>query len=142
MKVIEYICCIENTDPYTLELQVAGLMWYAKKQGYTVVETQIDSIPNFDSRRDNLNIILYGESNPCDTMLVFDKNLIPESLLPLFEKKNLKLVEVPREVRESPEFQSAFLELKAKVQECERQERAKKVALGRKWAAERKADAK
>lgn len=54
MKVIEYICCIENTDPYTLELQTAGLMWYVKKQRYTVVETQIDSIPNFDFRRDNL----------------------------------------------------------------------------------------
>ena len=37
MKVIEYICCIENTDPYTLELQTAGLMWYVKKQRYTVV---------------------------------------------------------------------------------------------------------
>ena len=132
MKVIEYICCIENTDPYTLELQTAGLMWYVKKQRYTVVETQIDSIPTFDFRRDNLNIIIYRESNPCDTVLVFDKNLIPESLLPQFEKKNLKLVEVPREVRESPEFQNAFLELKAKVEECERQERAKKIALGRK----------
>ena len=86
MKVIEYICCIENTDPYTLELQTAGLMWYVKKQRYTVVETQIDSIPTFDFRRDNLNIILYRESNPCDTVLVFDKNLIPESLLPQFEK--------------------------------------------------------
>lgn len=75
MKVIEYICCIENTDPYTLELQTAGLMWYVKKQRYTVVETQIDSIPTFDFRRDNLNIILYRESNPCDTVLVFDKNL-------------------------------------------------------------------
>lgn len=60
------------------------------------------------------------------------RTLFPKVFCRQFEKKNLKLVEVPREVRESPEFQNAFLELKAKVEECERQERAKKIALGRK----------
>lgn len=138
MNVIEYICEIESMNTCSFEAQVAGLMWYVKKQGYTVVETSTDHIRDYDSRRDNLNVLIYGENSPCDTVLVFSKNLIPDSLLSQFEKKNLKLIEVPREVRESAEFLNVVHELQNKMAEQERQERASAIKFGRKRAAEMK----
>lgn len=138
MNVIQYICEIDGMDACSFEAQVAGLMWYVKKQGYTVVETSTDHIRDYDSRRDNLNALIYGENSPCDTVLMFSKNLIPDSLLPQFEKKNLKLIEVPREVRESAEFLNVVHELQNKMAEQERQERASAIKFGRKRAAEMK----
>lgn len=138
MNVIQYICEIDGMDACGFEAQVAGLMWYVKKQGYTVVETITDHIRNYDSRRDNLNVLIYGENSPCDTVLVFSKNLIPDSLLSQFEKKNLKLIEVPREVRESAEFLNVVHELQNKMAEQERQERASVIKFGRKRAVEMK----
>lgn len=138
MNVIQYICEIDGMDACGFEAQVAGLMWYVKKQGYTVVETITDHIRDYDSRRDNLNVLIYGENSPCDTVLVFSKNLIPDSLLSQFEKKNLKLIEVPREVRESAEFLNVVHELQNKMAEQERQERASVIKFGRKRAVEMK----
>lgn len=138
MNVIQYICEIDGMDACGFEAQVAGLMWYVKKQGYTVVETITDHIRDYDSRRDNLNVLVYGENSPCDTVLVFSKNLIPDSLLSQFEKKNLKLIEVPREVRESAEFLNVVHELQNKMAEQERQERASAIKFGRKRAVEMK----
>lgn len=138
MNVIQYICEIDGMDACGFEAQVAGLMWYVKKQGYTVVETITDHIRDYDSRRDNLNVLIYGENSPCDTVLVFSKNLIPDSLLSQFEKKNLKLIEVPREVRESAEFLNVVHELQNKMAEQERQERASAIKFGRKRAVEMK----
>lgn len=138
MNVIQYICEIDGMDACGFEAQVAGLMWYVKKQGYTVVETITDHIRDYDSRRDNLNVPIYGENSPCDTVLVFSKNLIPDSLLSQFEKKNLKLIEVPREVRESAEFLNVVHELQNKMAEQERQERASAIKFGRKRAVEMK----
>ena len=138
MNVIQYICEIDGMDACGFEAQVAGLMWYVKKQGYTVVETITDHIRDYDSRRDNLNVLIYGENSPCDMVLVFSKNLIPDSLLSQFEKKNLKLIEVPREVRESAEFLNVVHELQNKMAEQERQERASAIKFGRKRAVEMK----
>ena len=138
MNVIEYICEIEGMNTCSFEAQVAGLMWYVKKQGYTVVKTVTDNIPDRDFRRDNLNVLIYGENSPRDTVLVFSKELIPDSLLPQFEKKNLKLIEVPSEVRESAEFLNVVQELKDKMAEQERQERASAAKIGRKRAREMK----
>lgn len=138
MNVIQYICEIDGMDACGFEAQVAGLMWYVKKQGYTVVETITDHIRDYDSRRDNLNVLIYGENSPCDTVLVFSKNLIPDCLLSQFEKKNLKLIEVPREVRESAEFLNVVHELQNKMAEQERQERASVIKFGRKRAVEMK----
>lgn len=138
MNVIQYICEIDGMDACGFEAQVAGLMWYVKKQGYTVVETITDHIRDYDSRRDNLNVLIYGENSQCDTVLVFSKELIPDSLLPQFEKKNLKLIEVPSEVRESAEFLNVVQELKDKMAEQERQERASAAKIGRKRAGEMK----